>query len=73
MDYFNNVSLSRQTITRRIAELSANIKDRVFEQSKSFHLYLIACDERKCDEVCNLRKNKTSEKTTQKKTLQKNI
>ena len=30
---FNNVSLSRQTITRRIAELSADIKDQVFEKS----------------------------------------
>ena len=47
--WFNNVSLSRQTITRRIAELSANIKDQVFEQSKSFDLCLIACDERNCD------------------------
>ena len=41
MDDFNNVSLSRQTITRRIADLSADIKDQVFEQLKSFDLYLI--------------------------------
>ena len=33
MDDFNNVSLSRQTITRRIADLSADIKDQVFEKS----------------------------------------
>ena len=33
MDDFNNVSLSRQTITRRIAKLSADIKDQVFEKS----------------------------------------
>ena len=33
MDDFNNVSLSRQTITRRIAELSADITDQVFEKS----------------------------------------
>ena len=37
-------------------------KEQVFEKTKSFDLYLIACDERKCDEVCNLKKNKTSEK-----------
>ena len=33
MDDFNNVSLSRQTITRRIAELSADMTDQVFEKS----------------------------------------
>ena len=33
MDDFNNVSLSRQTITRRIAELPADITDQVFEKS----------------------------------------
>ena len=44
MDDFK-VSLSRQTITQRIADLSVNIKDQVFKQSKSFDLYLIACDE----------------------------
>ena len=48
-------------------------KEQVFEKTKSFDLYLIACDERKCDEVCNLRKNKTSEKNNTEKTLQKNI
>ena len=42
---FNNVSLSRQTITRRIAELSADIKDQVFEKSKSFNFHSITCDE----------------------------
>ena len=39
------MSWSRQTITRRIAELSADIKDQVLEQSKSLDWYLIACDE----------------------------
>ncbi len=33
MDDFNNMSLSRQTITRRIAELSADMTDQVFEKS----------------------------------------
>ena len=45
MDDFNNVSLSRQIITRRIAELSADIKDQVFEKSTSLDFYSIACDE----------------------------
>ena len=42
MDDFNNVSLSRQKITRRIAELSP---DQVTEKSKSFDFFSIACDE----------------------------
>ena len=50
-----------------MAELSADIKDQVFEKSKSLYFYSITCDE-----MCNLRKNKTSEKTRQKKTRQKN-
>ena len=45
MDDFNNVSLSRQTITRRIAELSPGVKDQVTEKSKSFDFFSIACDE----------------------------
>ena len=32
-DYFNNVSLSKQTIIRRIAELLADIENQVFENS----------------------------------------
>ena len=44
MDDFNKVSLSRQTITRRISGMSADIKDQVLEKSKSFDLYSIACD-----------------------------
>ena len=42
MNDFNNVSLSRQKITRRIAELSP---DQVTEKSKSFDFFSIACDE----------------------------
>ena len=45
MDDINNVSLSRQTITRRIAELSADVKDQVTDKSKSFDFFSIACDE----------------------------
>ena len=45
MDDIKNMSLSRQTITRRIAELSADIKDQVTEKSKSFNFYSIACAE----------------------------
>ena len=45
MDDFNNVSLSRQRITRRIAELSPGVKDQVTEKSKSFDFFSIACDE----------------------------
>ena len=45
MDDFNNVSLSRQTTTRRIAELSPGVKDQVTEKSKSFDFFSIACDE----------------------------
>ena len=45
MDDINNVSLSRQTITRRIAELSADVKYQVTGKSKSFYFFSIACDE----------------------------
>ena len=45
MDDIKNLSLSRETITRRIAELSADIKNQVIEKSKSFDFYSIACDE----------------------------
>ena len=45
MDDFNNVSLSRQTITRRIAEWSSDVKDRVTEKFKSFDFFSIPCDE----------------------------
>ena len=71
MDDFNNVSLSRQTFSRRIAKLSADIQDEVFEKSKSFDFYSTACYERKCDEVCNgkeqnLWKTKTGKNNTEK-------
>ena len=49
-----------------MAELSADIKDQVFEKSKSLDFYSISCDGRKCDEVCNLRKNNTPEKQHRK-------
>ena len=45
MDDINNVSLSRQTITRPTAELSADVKDQVTAKSKSFDLFSFACDE----------------------------
>ena len=45
MNDFNNVSLSRKAITRRIAELSPDVKDQVTEKSKSFDFFSIACDE----------------------------
>ena len=45
MDDINNVSLSRQTITRPTAELSADVKDQVTGKSKSFDFFSIACDE----------------------------
>ena len=45
MDDIKNLSLSRQTITRRIAECSAdNIDKIVFKKSKSFDSYSIVCD-----------------------------
>ena len=36
MDDFNNLNLSRQTITRQIAELSAEIEDYVFKSQNRF-------------------------------------
>ena len=42
---FNNVSLSRNTVVRRIEDLSANLKDQVRDKACAFDFYLIACDE----------------------------
>ncbi|KAK3545777.1 hypothetical protein QTP70_012656 [Hemibagrus guttatus] len=42
---FNNVSLSRNTVVRRIEDLSANLKLQLRENACAFDFYSIACDE----------------------------
>uniref|UniRef100_A0A3B4VC50 SPIN-DOC-like zinc-finger domain-containing protein n=1 Tax=Seriola dumerili TaxID=41447 RepID=A0A3B4VC50_SERDU len=42
---FNNVSLSRNTVVRRIEDLSANLKLQLRDKACAFDFYLIACDE----------------------------
>lgn len=42
---FSNVSLSRQTVTRRIEDLSANLNQQVSDKARAFQFYSIACDE----------------------------
>eukprot|EP00066_Takifugu_rubripes_P018159 XP_011607425.1 PREDICTED: general transcription factor II-I repeat domain-containing protein 2-like [Takifugu rubripes] len=42
---FNNVSLSRNTVLRRIEDLSANLKDQLKDKVCTFYFYSIACDE----------------------------
>ena len=42
---FNNVSLSRNTVARRIEDLSANVKHQVSHKACAFDFYSIACDE----------------------------
>lgn len=42
---FSNVSLSRQTVARRIEDLSANLNQQVKDKAKAFEFYSIACDE----------------------------
>ena len=45
MHDFNNVSLSRNTVARRIEDLSANVKHQVSHKACAFDFYSIACDE----------------------------
>lgn len=42
---FNNVSLSRNTVVRRIEDLSANLKLQLRDKACAFDFYSIACDE----------------------------
>ncbi|XP_051950664.1 general transcription factor II-I repeat domain-containing protein 2-like [Xyrauchen texanus] len=42
---FNNVSLSRNTVVRRIEDLSANAKLQLRDKAGAFDFYSIACDE----------------------------
>ena len=42
---FNNVSLSRNTVARRIEDLLANVKHQVSHKAYAFDFYSIACDE----------------------------
>ena len=42
---FNNVSLSRNTVARRIEDWSANVKHQVSHKACAFDFYSIACDE----------------------------
>lgn len=42
---FDSVSLSRNTVVRRIEDLSANIKHRLSDKTCAFDFYSIACDE----------------------------
>ena len=42
---FNNVSLSRNTVVRRIEDLSANLKLQLRINACAFDCYSIACDE----------------------------
>ncbi|KAK2856688.1 hypothetical protein Q5P01_005423 [Channa striata] len=42
---FNNVCLSRNTVVRRIEDLSANLKLQLREKACAFDFYSIACDE----------------------------
>lgn len=45
MQDFNNVSMSRNTVVRRIEDLSANIKLQLSDKACAFDFYSIACDE----------------------------
>uniref|UniRef100_A0A8C6UL32 Uncharacterized protein n=1 Tax=Neogobius melanostomus TaxID=47308 RepID=A0A8C6UL32_9GOBI len=45
MQDFNNISMSRNTVVRRIEDLSANIKLQVSDKACVFDFYSIACDE----------------------------
>lgn len=45
MQEFNNVSMSRNTVARRIEDLSANIKHQVSDKACAFDFFSIACDE----------------------------
>uniref|UniRef100_A0AAQ4RIH8 SPIN-DOC-like zinc-finger domain-containing protein n=1 Tax=Gasterosteus aculeatus aculeatus TaxID=481459 RepID=A0AAQ4RIH8_GASAC len=45
MQEFNNVSMSTNTIVRRIEDLSANIQNQVSHKACAFDFYSIACDE----------------------------
>lgn len=42
---FNNVSLSRNPVVRRIKDLSANLKLQLRDKACAFDFYSIACDE----------------------------
>ncbi|XP_067933366.1 general transcription factor II-I repeat domain-containing protein 2-like [Watersipora subatra] len=42
---FNNVSISRNTVARRIEDLSANVKLQLSDKACAFDFYSIACDE----------------------------
>lgn len=42
---FNNVSMSRNTVVRRIEDLSANVKHQLSDKACAFDFYSIACDE----------------------------
>ena len=45
MQEINNVSMSRNTIVRRIEDLSANLNHQVSHKACDFDFYSIACDE----------------------------
>ncbi|CAM1305859.1 Uncharacterised protein r2_g1573 [Pycnogonum litorale] len=45
MQEFNNVSMSRNTVVRRIEDLSANLKHQLSDKACAFDFYSIACDE----------------------------
>lgn len=45
MQEFNNVSMSRNTVVRRIEDLSANLEHQVSHKACTFDFYSIACDE----------------------------
>ncbi|CAM1311017.1 GTF2IRD2B (predicted) [Pycnogonum litorale] len=45
MQEFDNVSMSRNTVVRRIEDLSANLKHRPSDKACAFNFYSIACDE----------------------------
>ncbi len=44
MQDFKNINLSRNTVGRRIEDLSANLKEQVRDKVPTFELYSIACD-----------------------------
>ncbi|XP_016407553.1 general transcription factor II-I repeat domain-containing protein 2-like [Sinocyclocheilus rhinocerous] len=45
MQDFKNISLSRNTVGRRIEDLSANLKEQVTDKVPTFDFYSIACDD----------------------------
>ncbi|XP_076864060.1 general transcription factor II-I repeat domain-containing protein 2A [Brachyhypopomus gauderio] len=45
MQEFNNVTLARNTVARRIEDLSTNLKQQVSGKARAFDFYSIACDE----------------------------